>query len=276
MLNVDLKIISKALSEKLKKVLPDLISSQQTAYVKNRHIGECGRLISDIIKIAKIKKIGFLVTMDIEKAFDSLDHKFLIYALEKYGFGKKFISWVKILLRNQESCVLNWGTTTKYFLLERGARQGNPISANLFVLVLEILFQLIKSKSEIKGLTIFGHCYLYSAYADDTTFFLQDIISMKHMVDVFCLFSYFSGLKPNLKKSEIAGIGALKVVQVAVRGLRCKDQNNDTLKILGIHFSYNEKLKEEKKIYKTVTDIPRVLTIWKMRNLTLEGKNCDF
>ena len=84
LLNVDLKIISKALSEKLKKVLPDLISSQQTAYVKNRHIGECGRLISDIIEIVKIKKIeGFLVTMDIEKAFDSLDHNLLISALQK-------------------------------------------------------------------------------------------------------------------------------------------------------------------------------------------------
>ena len=56
LLNVDLKIISKGLSEKLKKVLPDLISSQQTAYVKNRHIGESGRLISDIIEIAKINK----------------------------------------------------------------------------------------------------------------------------------------------------------------------------------------------------------------------------
>ena len=56
LLNVDLKVISQALSEKLKKVLPDLICSQQTAYVKSRDIGECGRLISDIIEIAKIKK----------------------------------------------------------------------------------------------------------------------------------------------------------------------------------------------------------------------------
>ena len=210
--------------------------------------------------------------MDIEKAFDSLDHKFLIYALEKYGFGKNSISWVKILLRNQESCVLNGSTTTKYFLLGRGARQGDPVSAYLFVLALEILFQLIKSKPEIKGLTIFDHRYLYSAYADDTTFFLQDNISIKHMVDIFYLFSYFSGLKPNFKKSEIAGIGALKGVQVAVCGLRCVDVNNDTLNILGTHFSYNEKLKEEKKIYKTVTDIQRVLNIWKIRNLVLEGK----
>ena len=93
LLNVDSKIISKALSEKLKEVLPDLISSQQTAYVKNRHIGESGRLISDIIEITEIRNIeGFLVTMDIEKAFDSLDHNFLIFTLEKYGFGQNFIS----------------------------------------------------------------------------------------------------------------------------------------------------------------------------------------
>ena len=138
--------------------------------------------------------------MDIEKVFDSLDHKFLIYALEKYGFGKNFISWVKILLRNQESCVLNGGTTTKYFLLGRGSCQGDPISAYLFVLALEILFQLIKSKPEVKGLTIFDHCYLYSAYADDTTFFLQDAISIKHMVDTFDLFFIFFWIKTKLKK----------------------------------------------------------------------------
>ena len=71
--------------------------------------------------------------MDIEQAFDSLDHNFLISTLEKYGIGKNFILWVKILLRDQESCVINGGTTTKYFSLERGVRQGDLISAFLFV-----------------------------------------------------------------------------------------------------------------------------------------------
>ena len=132
LLNVDLKITSKPPSEKLKKVLPDLISSQQTAYVKNRHIGESGRLISDIIEIAKIKRIeGFLATMDIEKAFYSLDHKFLIYALEQYGFGKNFISWVKVLLTNQELCVLNGGTITKFSARKR--RTSRRSNFSLFI-----------------------------------------------------------------------------------------------------------------------------------------------
>ena len=67
-------------------------------------------IISDVIEIAKIKEQdGFLVAMDIEKAFDSLDHDFLILALGRYGFGKNFIVWLKVLLRDQEPCVINGG-----------------------------------------------------------------------------------------------------------------------------------------------------------------------
>ena len=141
--------------------------------------------MSDVIEIAKIKKLeGFLVTTDIEKAFDSLDHSFLIFTLENYGFGKNFTLLVVILLRDQEeSCVLNGGTTTKYFLLGRGARQGDPTSVFLFVLALEILFVLIKLKPEIEGMTICDCNYLYSTYAGDTTFFMKDIVSVKDMVD---------------------------------------------------------------------------------------------
>ena len=72
------------------------------------YICESRRLISDVIVIAKIKKLeGFLVTIDVEKAFDSLYHNFLI------------------LLRDRESCVINGSTTTKYFSLGRGAQEGD-------------------------------------------------------------------------------------------------------------------------------------------------------
>ena len=117
----------------------------------------------------------------------------------------------------------------------------------LFVSALEALLILIKSKPEIEGITVFDCNCHSSAYADDTIFFLKDIISIKHMVETW-FFLYFSGLKLNLRKSEIAGIGVPKRVQVAVWYALYR-LNNDTLKILGSHFSYKKKLKEEKKFF---------------------------
>ena len=86
----------KIFAKKKKKVLPNLISSQQIAYVVQRSINGSGRLISDLLSVTKKMKVkGYLVTNDIEKAFDSLDHTFLISAHEKFGFGKTFADWRK-------------------------------------------------------------------------------------------------------------------------------------------------------------------------------------
>ena len=80
---MDYKIISKALASRFKKVLPNLISPQQTTYVENRFIGESGRLIADIIEITDVlNEEGFLVIMYIESSFDSLDHSFVNFVLK--------------------------------------------------------------------------------------------------------------------------------------------------------------------------------------------------
>ena len=87
-------------ASKLKKVLPNLISSQQIAYVVQRNINGSGRLISDLLSVNKKMKVkGYLVTNDIEKAFDSLDHTFLISAHEKFGSGKTFVDWRKNIFK---------------------------------------------------------------------------------------------------------------------------------------------------------------------------------
>ena len=158
-------------------------------------------MISDVLEIAKTLALeGFLVTIDIEKAFDSVNHCFLLQILRKFGFGIDFVSWIKTILKNQESCIINGGKTTKYFKLERGAWQGDPISAYLFILVLEIFFIFVKNNPKVKGLNMFKHEFLYTAYADDTTFFLKDWNSIIELMSELNTFSKFSGLKPNKKK----------------------------------------------------------------------------
>ena len=98
------------------------------------------------------------------------------------------------------------------------------------------------------GLKIFGHCYLYSAFVDGTTIFLKGYHCYKKCGWLFWLFSEFDSL----------GTGEFR---------------NDTLKISGTHFSYKEEPKEGKHFYTTVTNIKRVLKIWKVRNLMLKGSS---
>ena len=108
LLNFDLKIISKSLATRLKIVLGKLIDARQTAYVNERFIGESGRLIDDVLKVCDMQKLsGYLLTVDFEKAFLSLNHNFLIAVLKKYGFGDDFIDWILILFNSEESCVIN-------------------------------------------------------------------------------------------------------------------------------------------------------------------------
>ena len=89
----------KALAERLKKNPSRFDCHDQTAYVKDRFICETDRLISDIIETSDVFNVdGFLVMMDIEKAFDSLNHSFLLVVLKKFGFDTSFINWIETIL----------------------------------------------------------------------------------------------------------------------------------------------------------------------------------
>ena len=111
-----------------------------------------------LLKFAKNKISGdYLVTMDIGKGFHYSEHDFLVNVLNK--LLSNFISWIKLLLTSQQSCVINWGNTTPYFNLEKGVHQGDPVSAYLFILALEVLFVFIKSNENIKGIEIFKYVF---------------------------------------------------------------------------------------------------------------------
>ena len=85
------------------------------------------RLVSDILDFTEENSIGgILFSADFEKAFDSIEHLFLLAVLKSFGFGPQFIHWVRALFKNVESCVMNNGHSTGYFPLERVTRQGDP------------------------------------------------------------------------------------------------------------------------------------------------------
>ena len=267
-----MELISKVLANCLKSVISSIVNENQVAYVNNRFTSESGRLISDVLEIThSLDTEGILMTIDIEKAFDSINHSFLMCVLKIFGFGNDFREWIQILMKTPESCVINSGKTTPYIKLKRGTRQGDPISTYLFILALEVFFSLIKANPDIEGLQCFCHTFLYSACADDTTFFLRNEKSATEMMKTFDKFSLFSGLNINAKR-EIAGIGVKKGVKMALCGMDCIDLTEDVIKIFGIYFSYNKKLEQEKHFLNHFVKIQNILKLWKLRDLTIEGR----
>ena len=124
-----------------------------------------------------------------------------------------------------------------------------------------MFFIIIKTNKNIRGLKTFDHEYLFTAYADDTTFFLEDISSIKVVLKDLNSFSGFSGLRPNFTKCEIAGIGVLKSVNVALCGMKCLALTKECIKVLGAHISYNRKLQDYKNFCDMVKNIYNVIKL---------------
>ena len=119
-INVDTKIATKTLAKRLESILPDLIHHNQNAYIKGRSIFDAVRTIEDAIDYTKRTDIsGMLITIDFEKAFDSLDHKYIIKVLQAFNFGPSFIQWVRTFYSNVSSCVINNGFASSYFSVDR-------------------------------------------------------------------------------------------------------------------------------------------------------------
>ena len=127
LINVDVKIASKAIARRLELILPNLIHNNQNGFIKGRSMLDGVRTIEDVLEFAKSTDCsGILLAIDFEKAFDSLNHSFLLKVLEKFNFGTYFLQWIKTFYSNVSSCVLNNDFTTDLFQVRCGVRQGDP------------------------------------------------------------------------------------------------------------------------------------------------------
>ena len=147
LVNVDTKIMTKAIASRIKNVLPDIIHPNQTGYEKDRFIGETIRSIYDVMDFMVKENIpGLMLFIDFEKAFDSVEWDFLFKCLEAFNFGPDFLHLIKVFYKNIHSCILNNGMTSSFFTLEQGVRQGDPLSPYLFVVAVETLAIAIRQQ----------------------------------------------------------------------------------------------------------------------------------
>lgn len=273
LLNTDYKILTHVLANRLKKVLNKLINADQTGYLKGRNIGQNIRLIQDVIDYCENNETeGAIVFLDFQKAFDTVNHSFLDNVLKKFNFGESFIKWVRTIYNDAESCVSNNGWTSKPFQIQRGIRQGCPLSALLFLLVVEILAENIRTdKSDGLKIKCNGsnkHIQI-SQLADDTTLFLKDEQAITNCLNKVELFGKVSGLKLNKNKTEGLWLGVNENRKDQFAGISW-EQNY--VKALGVYFGYDKQDLETRNWNAKLESIKKILNRWKYRDLTFQGR----
>ena len=274
LLNVVYKIGSTCIANRIKKILPILINEDQTGFVPYRYMGYNIRIIFDIIDYLDSNNLpGILINLDFEKAFDSLDWKFMFKVLKAFGFGEDICRWISTFYYNVKSTVIVNGQTTGWFPVKRGCRQGDPVSPYIFVLCVEILAIMIREDKDIKGIQLKDTEHRITQFADDTQLMNQgDKQSFEKSMGLLEKFSKLSGLFLNQDKTQVVWLGSKKNCRTKYMEHLNMVWNPLEFKILGIWFTQNLKGMEDKNYNEKLREIRILFKIWLKRQITPLGR----
>lgn len=239
--------------------------------MKGKFIGDSIRTVEDSLEAIKDHlKDGLIVALDFTKAFDSVRWKLIIRALECHNFGDHFMDYIKLLFCDMESCLIHSGTTSPHFKPGRGIRQGCCVSPFIFLLVVELLSNLISKNENIKGIRMGQAEINIAQFADDMTVMLADESSLTELLRVLKEFETWSGLKINKNKTKIISSERIRNGNTSIEGIAITDR----VKILGIWIGlHNSEENCYKWNYEAILEkIRQVCDKWYQRSLSLKGK----
>ena len=159
------------------------------------------------------------------------------------------------------------GFSTSSFAVEREVRQGDHLSAHLFIIVLEIVCISIRNSTDIRGIKVDNEEIELSLFADDMTAFLTNNLSVKNFLKLIDEYGNCSGLKINHDKSEILLLGNHGYTVQEDKSVPGNLKIKKSAKILGIHFSYASQLKQKLNVDELMNYIKQKLRIWRWRDI---------
>ncbi|KAF7140800.1 hypothetical protein RHSIM_Rhsim06G0055700 [Rhododendron simsii] len=211
--NVFYKIIAKALSNRLRRILPNLISKNQSAFIQNRQISDNILVAHEVVHYLKQKKWGkvgcMALKLDVAKAYDRVEWHYLEAVMRRMGFHSQWVKWIMSCVTSVSYSVNINGQQHGYVKPQRGLRQGDPLSPYLFLLCAEGFSGLLKQRErqgQLKGIQICrGGPYIsHLLFADDSLVFCkatkEESGAVKEVLDTY---RQASGQLINNSKSSI-------------------------------------------------------------------------
>ncbi|GJS33367.1 RNA-directed DNA polymerase, eukaryota [Tanacetum coccineum] len=222
------KVVTKVLANRLALVILDLISDTQSAFVANRQILDGPFILNEILHWCKRKKKqAMFFKVDFAKAYDSVRWDYLLDVLEAFGFGQTWCNWIRGTFSSTKASVLVNGSPSNEFSFHCGLKQGDPLSPYLFILIMESLhmsFTRAVDEGVFKGVHLQGSTSIsHLFYADDAMFIGEwSDANLKGIVNILQCFFLASGLKINIHKSQVLGVGVpSSIVMQAASSIGC-------------------------------------------------------
>jgi exonuclease III len=276
--NCDSKIITKALSIKISKVLDSIIDVSQTAYVPGRSVADNLRSNFFFRNHCVKKSIdAVLISLDAKKAFDSVDHRYIEDTLRAYGFGLGFINIFKVLYKYISARILINGYQSESIKIERGVKQGDALSCAIFIICIDPLLRNLNQSNKIKEISIGNSNIKFKAgaYADDVSIICRNNLeSIQEVFNEYNRLSERSGLVLNAEKTEILRLNKKQSMNLKVKYTN-KDFNIETvnkLKICGLYYCNDTEEEYELNVKDKIRNLSYKIKKWIPRNLTIEGK----
>ena len=273
LLNVSYKIIATAIAKRFKKILPTIIDKDQTGFMTGRFIGDNTRLTYDLIQeLKKEDRSALFLSLDIEDAFNAVDWEFAKMVMRKRNFPDIAINFFDMLYVGSYSRLVYNGHISDKIMLERSCRQGDPLCPYIFLIVIECALEIIRNNSSIKGIKIGEEEYKISAYADDMLCFLDGSInSCRALFDDLGVFAKYSGLKPNIAKTQAFWAGS-KHQGDEEMNTEFNFRWTSRLKVLGVSFSNDDSETYDENFESKLRGIQAIMRSWRKRYLTVRGR----
>ena len=216
---------------------------------------------------------SMIVSLDAEKAFDSIEHWYIKKILEKIGL-RSFVETFDLLYRNQGVNIILNGNNAGKYNIKNGVKQGDALSCILFILGVEPLLRNINDDRNITEVRINGIAVPKAlAYADDIACIIHpDSNSLQKIFDHYDKLTSISGLKLNADKTEIINIGGPSEFNVTYNSKDVHINVQDKIKVNGIILSYDNDLARKLNIDTMLKAVHTQLNSWSKRYLSLLGK----